>query len=140
MSLFNDSFLTDSDSSNFLNDKTRIISIEGNIGSGKSTLLARLKETYGDNSSIIFLKEPVDTWEDIKDASGRTMLEKYYADQENYAFSFQLMAFISRLSLLKETIKQNPNSIIISERSLYVSSLYFHILIFIILFLFFFID
>jgi len=52
-------------------------------------------------------------------------LEKFYADQEKYSFSFQIMAFISRLSLLKNTIKQNPNSIIITERSLYTDKMVF---------------
>ena len=49
---------------------TRIFSIEGNIGSGKSTLLESLKnELIISNQKIIFMKEPVDEWEEIKDAA-----------------------------------------------------------------------
>jgi len=103
----------------------QIISIEGNIGSGKSTLLHYLREEFKNNKHIIFLKEPVDEWDKIKDTNGITILEKFYADQEKYSFSFQIMAFISRLSLLKNTIKQNPNSIIITERSLYTDKMVF---------------
>lgn len=97
----------------------QIISIEGNIGSGKSTLLEQLKEEYKDNKNIVFLREPVDEWESIKDAEGTTMIEKFYADQKKYSFSFQMMAYISRLALLKEAMSQNKNAIIISERSLF---------------------
>ena len=97
---------------------TRIFSIEGNIGSGKSTLLENLKKELSNNKNIIFMKEPVDEWEEIKDASGNTMLQKFYEDQEKYSFPFQMMAYISRLNLLKTTVEKNPGAIIISERSL----------------------
>ena len=94
-----------------------IVSIEGNIGSGKTTLLEYLKTHYK-NKPIVFLREPVDEWEKIKDNEGNTMLQKFYADQEKYSFSFQMMAYISRLSLLKDTIENNPDAVIITERSL----------------------
>ena len=68
---------------------------------------------------VVFLREPVDEWEAIKDAKGTTMLQKFYTDQERYSFSFQMMAFISRLALLKEAMRENPNAIIITERSLF---------------------
>ena len=93
-----------------------IISIEGNIGTGKSTLVQMLKDTYKNYSNVIFLQEPVDMWNTIKDNDGETILSKFYADQEKYAFSFQMMAYISRISLLKKAIKSNPGKIIISER------------------------
>ena len=102
--------------------RPKIISIEGNIGSGKSTLLGNLKKALANTPGVVFLKEPVDDWESIRDKEGKTMLQKFYADQEKYSFSFQMMAYVSRLALLRETIKENPTAVIISERSLYVSS------------------
>lgn len=105
---------------------SRIISIEGNIGSGKSTLVKSL-QTYFKNSNysnIVFLQEPVDVWNSIKDNNG-TILEQFYNDQEKYGFSFQMMAYISRLSILRNAIKENPNSIIITERSLYTDKYVF---------------
>lgn len=115
----------------------KIVSIEGNIGSGKSTLLENLRNHYGENSHIIFLREPVDDWEKIKDNNGTTMLKKFYADQEKYSFSFQMMAYISRLKILRDSvnkIKENieyerssesPIYIIITERSLYTDKYVF---------------
>lgn len=106
-------------------NNNKLISIEGNIGSGKSTLLAELQEIYSTNPKIVFLKEPVDDWSEIRDANGITMLEKFYANQERYSFPFQMMAFISRLSVLKKAMSEHRNSIIITERSLYTDKCVF---------------
>ena len=103
------------------NKSYQIISIEGNIGSGKTTLLNRLKEQYKDNKKVVFIREPVDDWEEIKDNQGHTMIQKFYQDQEKYSFSFQMMAYISRLALMKEVIKQyegEPGMTFITERCL----------------------
>lgn len=97
-----------------------IFSVEGNIGSGKSTLVASIVEKYADaqinGRDVVCVPEPVSIWNDIKDREGTTILEKFYADQDKYAFSFQMMAYISRIALLKDTIEKNPNAIIITER------------------------
>jgi deoxyadenosine/deoxycytidine kinase len=115
----------------------KIVSIEGNIGSGKSTLLENLRNHYKDNTYVIFLREPVDDWEKIKDAQDNTMLQKFYADQEKYSFAFQMMAYISRLKILRDVVKQiqnvlvkevecsKQNFIIITERSLYTDKYVF---------------
>lgn len=95
-----------------------IFSLEGNIGSGKSTILRGLKRLLRTNNSIIFLLEPVDQWDQIKDKNNVGILEKFYGDQERYAFSFQMMAYISRLALLKKTIRENPGCHIVTERSI----------------------
>jgi deoxyadenosine/deoxycytidine kinase len=87
---------------NRMNCEIQIISIEGNIGSGKSTLLEKLKKHFKNNINIIFLREPVNEWSNIKDEKGVTILEKFYADQEKYSFSFQMMAYISRLKLIRD--------------------------------------
>ena len=111
---------------NMSSSSFQMLSIEGNIGSGKSTLLSALKKTKKwCNKKIIFVREPVDEWEKIKDKNGITILEKFYEDQEKYSFSFQMMAYISRLKLLKEAVETNPDAIIISERSLFTDKLVF---------------
>ena len=99
----------------------KIFSVEGNIGSGKSTYLNCLKTYYENNDKIIFLQEPVDSWNEIVDSNGVNILSKYYSNQERYAFSFQMMAFITRLKQITDTIKEyiNDDVIIITERSIY---------------------
>jgi deoxyadenosine/deoxycytidine kinase len=102
-----------------------IYSIEGNIGSGKSTLISILKKACANpNSSlydkIVFVPEPVDIWMNIKSKEdGETILSKFYKDNKKYAFSFQMMAYISRVSILRKCIRENPGKIIICERSVY---------------------
>ena len=96
-----------------------IVTIEGNIGCGKSTILNCIQE-YNSNANvpIILVKEPVDEWENIKDNTGKSILQLFYENPHEYAFSFQMMAYISRLNNLKKAIMENTNSIIVTERSL----------------------
>lgn len=115
-----------------LSKNITIVSIEGNIGSGKSTLFKQLKEYYKENKNVIFLKEPVDEWSTIKDENGITILEKFYADQHSYSFAFQIMAYISRLKILKNAItdaqknsNDDDNLVIITERSLHTDKMVF---------------
>ena len=110
-------FCTPPDEENRKNT-TIIIAVEGNIGSGKSTLVKNLENELKDNKDVCFLQEPVDEWDQIKDADGKTMIEKYYGDQKKYAFSFQMMAYISRLKRLRDGLKKHPKVIIV-ERSIF---------------------
>ena len=97
-----------------MNMERDIISIEGNIGSGKTTLINKLQENLQDD--FVFLEEPLDEWLEIKDERDNTILSKFYSDQSKYSFSFQMMAYISRLNKLKEQLNQTKN--IFTERSL----------------------
>ena len=121
------------------NEYFTIVSIEGNIGSGKSTLLERLRSEYKDDIYIRFLREPVDEWEKIRDKDGNTMLQKFYANQKEYSFAFQMMAYISRLTIIRENVRDIMNAvkndiecgkvprkyIMITERSLYTDKYVF---------------
>jgi deoxyadenosine/deoxycytidine kinase len=79
----------------------------------------RLKEEYENQNNIVFLEEPVNQWEQIKDNKGNNMLQKYYENPKKYAFSFQMMAFITRRNLIRDTIaKYDGCKVIIMERSL----------------------
>jgi deoxyadenosine/deoxycytidine kinase len=100
----------------------KLISIEGNIGSGKSTLVHNLEKKYGNNPEFCFLQEPIDIWNTIKDENGVTILEKFYENNEKYAFAFQMMAYISRLSILKKAIQNKQYKYIITERCLYTDA------------------
>ena len=94
-----------------------ILSIDGNIGSGKSTLYKDLQEYYRDNTDICFVPEPVDDWTHIVDGENVPILTNLYKDTKKYAFRFQMMAYISRLHLLRQKVKENKYRIIVSERS-----------------------
>jgi deoxyadenosine/deoxycytidine kinase len=111
--------------SNQIANNVLFVSIEGNIGSGKSTLLRNLREKYSNDKKVVFVDEPVEDWESIQNEHGMPMLQLFYKDQKTHAFAFQMMAFISRLSKLKEAVGKNPGAIIITERSLYTDKMVF---------------
>jgi deoxyadenosine/deoxycytidine kinase len=99
--------------------RLRIYSIEGNIGSGKTTIIENLQKIFENDPNVVFIREPVDIWQTIQDADGETILAKFYKDPAKYAFTFQVMAYSTRLSMLRAAILQNPLcDVIICERSL----------------------
>lgn len=98
--------------------KPRIITIEGNIASGKSTCVEHLREYYKYDPRVKVLLEPLHTWQQIKDSEGKDMITKFYGDISKYAFAFQMMAYISRLAILKEALDEPGVEIIITERCL----------------------
>ena len=102
--------------------KPIIISIDGNIGSGKSTLLKILKVELQNNKNIIFLQEPVSEWLNISD--GKTnILNEFYSDKIRWSYTFQNLAFITRIKLLSDAVNKNitlpfqKRKVIITERS-----------------------
>ena len=103
-----------------------ILSFDGNIGSGKSSIVKYFEKNFQDycnqknnNYKICFLQEPVNEWENIIDnESNENIIQKFYKDNEKYGFAFQMMAYISRLSILKKSLELNYD-IIITERSIY---------------------
>jgi deoxyadenosine/deoxycytidine kinase len=100
----------------------RIYSCEGNIGAGKTTLLGHIETLVKsfNQYQIIVLREPVDVWSTVRSPDGLNILENFYKDPVKYAFPFQVLAFTTRLTMLKNAIKENPDcEVIICERSLY---------------------
>jgi deoxyadenosine/deoxycytidine kinase len=103
----------------------KIISFDGNIGSGKSSIVRYFEKNFEKfcnlktyHYKICFLQEPVSIWETIKDTDGKNIIEKFYENNTQYSFAFQMMAYISRLSLFKEALKQDYD-IIFTERSMF---------------------
>lgn len=99
-----------------------IITVEGNIGSGKSTLLKNLENMQHEN--LVFVPEPVSEWLNIK-AGDKNALELFYENQKENSFWFQVLAYITRLRNLLTIIENNPNKIIICERSIYTDKYVF---------------
>lgn len=98
-----------------------IVCVEGNIGSGKSTFMQKLKQEFKERQDICFLDEPVEVWRHFKDEEG-SILEHYYKDQMTWGFSFQMLAYISRLSILRRALANPDYKYIITERSLFTDT------------------
>jgi len=80
-----------------------LISIEGNIGSGKSTILERMKVKY---PNFHYIPEPVSEWSAYTNTSGKNILELFYENKQRYAYTFQTMAFITRVINISKSIKE----------------------------------
>ena len=76
-----------------------IFFVEGNNGTGKSTLLSCIQKHYPQHQVIY---EPVDMWTELVDSSGTNILDYFYRDMKRYAYTFQNLAFISRIEKLNE--------------------------------------
>jgi len=112
-----------------------IVSFDGNIGSGKSLTcyeyeqyLKKRMTSSIDNGEIMFptitsidevcfLDEPVALWNQVCDKDGVNILTNLYKDIRANAFKFQMMAYISRLALLRKAVKNPKIKLIITERS-----------------------
>ena len=92
-----------------------VISIEGNIGAGKSTLMNILKEKF--SNTIYFIDEPVDEWTQMIGSDGKNLLETFYEDMTRWSYSFQNIAYITRMNRLLSAI-DSDKKVIVMDRSL----------------------
>ena len=83
--------------------------LEGNVGTGKSTFLKELE-----NEGLGVIYEPVKQWENMKNSSGKNLIEEFYGNQSRYAYTFQSIAFRTRVKNIENC---SPNTII--ERSIF---------------------
>ena len=83
--------------------------LEGNVGTGKSTFLKKLEE---EGLQVIY--EPVNEWQTVKNSDGTNLLENFYGDQKRYAYTFQSVAFRTRVKNIENC---NPSTVI--ERSIF---------------------
>ena len=102
-----------------MSSNPRICFVEGNIGSGKSTFLQHLSQhpSFKDNSSYLFIQEPVDVWKSTTDSSNTSILQHFYSDMKANCYLFQSFAFISRINQL-DNIDKNCKIVFI-ERSVF---------------------
>jgi deoxyadenosine/deoxycytidine kinase len=117
--------------SSFSQQAPIIISIDGNIGSGKSTRVKDMAQYYKDKgrTDIHFIQEPVDAWNSVVDEKGTPILVNYYKDKKRFAFRLQMLAYISRLSLLRDAVKKGYKYIITercvgTDRNVFTKMLY----------------
>lgn len=93
-----------------------IITFEGNVGAGKTSILNLLeKESFSVPHVVIF--EPIEEWMNFNLDGGKSLFQMFYEDQKKYAFVFQMMALQTRYANMVKAIADNPNTIVLCERS-----------------------
>lgn len=90
-----------------------IISVEGKIGAGKSTILDKIKH----KPNIVIMQEDISSWTNVNN-KGINLFEAYMEDKNKYAFSFQLYNMNLKIIRIEEVLRNNPNAIIVMERSI----------------------
>lgn len=83
------------------------IYVEGNIGSGKTRFIKCLAK----RNNLTVIEEPVKVWEEIG------VLKEFYADPVRWAYTFQSLAFATRLSTTLTTPIKGDH--VLLERSIY---------------------
>jgi deoxyadenosine/deoxycytidine kinase len=89
-----------------------ILSLEGNIGAGKSTVGQRMKAS----GLFDFLEEPISLW---REGFAANLLERMYAEMERWAFTFQIMAFVTRVKTWQEILSRTAHPRVVLERSVF---------------------
>ena len=98
-----------------MTNNKQIVTIESNIGVGKSTFVQIVKNNIA-NSEIV--GEPVEMWKKMKDSDGSNILQKFYQDIPRWAYSFQNLACITRMTKIEDTIQNSEAEFIFLDRSL----------------------
>lgn len=131
MSLLKSTSMSSSPSLSSSQQTPVIVSFDGNIGSGKSTTVKDIAQYYKDKgrTDIHFIQEPVDAWNSVVDQYGVPILVNYYKDKKKFAFRLQMLAYISRLSLLRDAVKKGYKYIITercvgTDRNVFTKMLY----------------
>jgi deoxynucleoside kinase len=93
----------------------KIVSIEGNIGVGKSTFIDIVRRNIPDSESV---GEPVDIWLNIRDSENLNILQAFYNDKKRWSYTFQNLAFMTRMMSIQNKINTTTKSIIFLDRSL----------------------
>lgn len=92
------------------------ISIEGNIGVGKSTFVALFQKYFND---LDVVDEPIDIWQNLKDDSGKNILQLFYDNNAKYAYLFQNTAYVTRMMMIENKIRETDKKYILVDRSIY---------------------
>lgn len=104
----------------------KLVSLEGNISAGKSTIINRLKEKTRDDPLFMIVDEPVDAWENVKNEKNENILDAFYKDPKDVAFTFQMCAIYTRKKSLEKafetasklSLKTGETVVILIERTI----------------------
>lgn len=81
-----------------------VVTIEGNIGAGKTTNIEFVKQGLIDKGyDVRLMPEPVERWLKFVNKEGDDILKLFYKDKNKYAFTFQMLALLTRFQIFRDT-------------------------------------
>jgi len=89
-----------------------MVLLEGNIGAGKTTV----GRTIATSEDFGFIEEPTKVWQQ---GFAANMLELFYSDTKRWAFTFQILAFVTRAKTWHEVWQQTDHNKVVLERSIF---------------------
>eukprot|EP00271_Cylindrocystis_brebissonii_P018611 TRINITY_DN5365_c0_g3_i1.p1 TRINITY_DN5365_c0_g3~~TRINITY_DN5365_c0_g3_i1.p1 ORF type:complete len:932 (+),score=112.73 TRINITY_DN5365_c0_g3_i1:202-2997(+) len=99
--------------------------VEGNISVGKTTFLQRIVDVEL-RDLVQVVPEPIGKWQDIegKGTGEYNILDRFYADPERYAYTFQNYVFVTRMMQERDS-KQGARPLRLMERSVFSDRMVF---------------
>ncbi len=93
-------------------DGRLLVLLEGNIGAGKTTVGRKI----AGSGMFGFIEEPTAMWQE---GFAANMLDLFYSDTKRWAFTFQILAFVTRAKTWHEVQQLTDHQQVILERSIY---------------------
>jgi len=101
--------------------------VEGVIGAGKSTFLNRVVPLLYNRGirNVVIVPEPLHLWTNV---DGMNLLQLFYENQRRWAFTFQVHAMSTRITVVREAIQRhideitddnNDDIVVVCERSVF---------------------
>ena len=95
-----------------------IISIDGNYCSGKSLLTKILKNILKESVDVIILEDIDYISNEFIQNDEDNIFKKLYLNPKKYSFSYLMLSFIDKMTVINKIIKENPDAFIIMENSM----------------------
>ncbi|MBI2774428.1 deoxynucleoside kinase [Candidatus Dependentiae bacterium] len=96
-----------------LHKNPRVVSLEGNIGAGKSTFLKLVERAL----LVQAIFEPHAKWQQV--GGTENLLERFYADGQRWAYTFQTYAFVTRVMEQEAHARKSRYPVQVLERSVF---------------------
>ena len=100
----------------YITKKKTMISIEGTLAVGKTSIMDLLKDEIEHDADFIY--EPIEEWHAIKGNDGLDLLQTFYNDKKRWSYTFQNIAYITRMNHIIDKITNSNKQYIILDRSL----------------------
>jgi deoxyadenosine/deoxycytidine kinase len=102
-----------------MNERSKIVSVEGSINSGKGYLFEALKSRFEGNNRTCFVSLPTETWFSLTDAQSNDIVNLNEVNPNRYGFEYHLYCLTTIYKEIKKALDSKQFSLVVTERSIY---------------------